>query len=109
MSQERESPLSAIRHEDGLALCCSHCGSEYTHHYAVDVYFRNEDKNSGVHSFTTRAGTRADSHMTDNPSRRRSGIRVRCSCEQCDGITEIIVEQHKGETLLSTRAMPRTE
>jgi hypothetical protein len=39
-----------------------------------------------------------------NPSSRRNGVVIRFWCEDCDVISELTLEQHKGNTLLRWRS-----
>jgi len=38
-----------------------------------------------------------------NPSRRRDGLAIEFSCENCPAILELTIKQHKGETFFAWR------
>ena len=73
--------------DDVLVCPADGCEGEYLHQERVDVFFREEDAESGMYSSTTRNVTivHDDMHtdMDKNPSHRRDGIAIYFTCEQC--------------------------
>ena len=80
---------------------CPHCGSEHTHHSGVDVYARVQEDAEGYHAKVDRTGVRVDSNLSGNPSSRRDGLVVHLWCEMCYYTHDLLIRQHKGQTLLS--------
>lgn len=84
---------------------CPSCGGDNLHHYRVLVYTRSsEDSETGtvVDVDNKQTTTYNSVPMWENPSGRRDGLRILCTCETCADIVEISVVQHKGTTFLST-------
>lgn len=92
---------------NGMLLCPS-CGGPNLHHIAVDVFVRPEDgADSRVSLHVPDVGRPFKAMPPDNPSARRSGIRVAFICEWCrmpdtDDYRVFFLElaQHKGDTLI---------
>src|SRR3974390_3166696 len=94
----------------GDRLICLRCGEEHLHHGTVTVFGRREDeddvtiievKDQIAHSCViANAGS-------GNPSVRRDGITIEFWCEQCDGISELCIAQHKGWSMVEWRAPVR--
>ena len=40
-----------------------------------------------------------------NPSRRRNGVVIECSCERCGAWFALAVAQHEGQTILTVEAL----
>jgi hypothetical protein len=77
---------------------CPYCGDEHLHHENVEIFDRTEDAEVGRHVIVNASG--AHLSMEGNPSNRRSGVKIRFSCEGCDKKPELFLVQHKGETML---------
>jgi hypothetical protein len=71
----------------------------------VIVYERREDEPKVLRTVVSRGGgVRVDYVVdNDNPSSRRHGVAIVFSCEHCDGGPELVIAQHKGETLIGWR------
>ena len=86
------------------AIVCSHCGSEFLHHYEVEVYNRTtEDSEEGTYISVKGAKTTVKSNsyeMMENPSRRRDGVAITFECENCRELTEVVLIQHKGQSFI---------
>lgn len=86
-------------------LVCPSCGSEYTHTAGVKVVHRAED---GPASAIVARGT-AVRLIVDQPidspspvsSVRRGWIEVHGWCEQCEDGWMLVLQQHKGQTVVS--------
>ena len=92
-------------------LQCAWCGEGYLHHLEVHVFARRkEDGQTYRTAIDATAATVAFPQPVscrENPSSRRSGVKILCSCELCHGITALTVAQHKGATQVeSVRALP---
>ena len=98
-------------------LECQHCGSDNLHQSAVVWFARLEDApDANTTAFSILKHDLYD-HKADpadmatyilpatklkltNPSDRRDGTHVLFMCELCEGITTLIIEQHKGSTYM---------
>ncbi len=95
--------MSLVRYSevfDGAIRCP--CGGDHLHHQTIEVFTRDgEDAPQGTVVMVRhhQASVRRDS-MTDCPSGRRSGIRIRFECESCDQKRALVLVQHKGHTLV---------
>ena len=87
----------------GDDLLCPKCGCNNLHQTSVDVYFRPEDAEHGIHAYVDFEGVKTDMDVDNNPSARRSGLYVTFECEQCDGDKDLLIYQHKGTTYLEWR------
>lgn len=88
--------------DDGLAhfvLHCPVCGFEFTHQRRVEVFEREEDKETGLRVTVTRDEVSQNSDLTGNPSSRRQGLTVDFYCENGCYFT-MALSQHKGQTFL---------
>lgn len=88
----------AIDFEQG-ELLCPHCGGNYVHHGAVEVFNCKEDANEGLHVRIEGDSLTADRNLKGNPSSRRHGLRIALWCESCKGNSYLTIAQHKGNTL----------
>tara|TARA_R110000868_G_scaffold125056_1_gene330555 strand:- start:44 stop:499 length:456 start_codon:yes stop_codon:yes gene_type:complete len=100
----KDKMLGSHRHtvdidRDNLFYCSS-CESIDTHQKSVDVFFREEDSDTGVATHVDDNGTTSTSDQTDNPSPRRDGIVITLECEYCPVITKVNIVQHKGGTYI---------
>ena len=103
-----------VNFNDLNELVCPNCGSNYLHHYKVEVSDRGEDdeyvlytsirtgdypgcEGSSPYSTSVKQITNTKSR---NPSYRRHGLRVLFWCENCDIEPELMIAQHKGCTIL---------
>lgn len=88
---------------DDWQVVCPKCGFEYVHHDAgpVEVWQRSED--TGDPGYAVLSGGRGVKAIAraENPSLRRSGIRLHFWCEGCAGRFALTFAQHKGETLVN--------
>jgi hypothetical protein len=87
----------------GDDLICPKCGCNNLHHRMVDVYFRPEDAEHGIHTHVGYGGAKTDMDVSGNPSARRSGLFITFECEQCEGDKMLDIYQHKGTTYLEWR------
>jgi len=92
---------------DDDALCCPHCGCNYTHQHGVEIFDRSEDAATGlfvgVHGKKLTVNTEAS--MKNCPSSRRHGVRILFDCESCDAESELTIVQHKGNTYINARVL----
>ena len=86
-------------------LKCNNCKSGYLHQYQTDVFERSEEEDAGMHTMILHGLTSVDGNMTGNPSSRRHGLTVRCTCEECDHETILSIYQHKGATIMGARSV----
>ena len=108
----------------GNPLCCPLCLEEWPdgrgvwlHQYGVEAFFREEDREEGVHGYVSDTKSFLDvggdcGGTSRNPSSRRSGLIVYFFCEWCSNlhpegtendpivILELCISQHKGVTLM---------
>lgn len=84
---------------DGLE--CPSCGGEYLHHKQVWVYERDAEDGPGtVVLVKGSADVRVERRPADELPGRRDSLMVQFFCENCDAEPTMMVEQHKGQTLL---------
>ena len=89
-----------------MIILCAVCGSEWTHHRAVDIHERACEDAPTASSRVYGDGA----PRSANPSSRRDGLVIRLYCEECDATTtELAISQHKGQTFLERRAIGRAE
>lgn len=84
--------------EEGQMRCLN-CGNKYVSFYSVQVVFREEDAEKGLNFCVYVPGgytVTDDLFPGNNPSARRSGIRVAFRCENCHMVTEFSLAEHKG-------------
>lgn len=83
---------------------CANCGESQLHHYEVQTYFREDEDCNGTFTSVDRQSVVTTNYddMRNNPSSRRDGVRILLDCETCEGLTELTIVQHKGQTFLST-------
>ena len=98
-------PVTLIRpanEGDEWQVICPKCRFEYVHHDngPVEVWQRSEDSGeSGYAVLSGEQGVRAIA-PAENPSLRRSGIRLHFWCEGCGEKFALTFAQHKGETFV---------
>jgi hypothetical protein len=68
----------------------------------VVVHNRSAEDGESKAILVTQCGAGAVLNVPSNPSRRRDGLSVAISCEQCDRITWLHIYQHKGQTFVET-------
>jgi hypothetical protein len=86
-------------------LQCPHCGTEYTHQYCVEIFWRDkEDSDTGCHVVSYNnlepQVTLNSDYMCESPSLRRDGLIIRFVCEACEKHSALTIAQHKGQTLV---------
>lgn len=85
-------------------LLCQNCGSDYLHHWSIDVWNRTtEDATDGMHISVAKQRIAIDTEMEGNPSPRRDGVAIRFYCENCDVLSVLHIGQHKGQTFFEMR------
>jgi hypothetical protein len=109
--------IKRINQMNDKVLECQHCGSDNLHQSGVVWFARLEDASvDNTTAFATLKNDLYDSKSDPadmvmyllpasklkltNPSDRRDGTHVLFMCELCDGITTLIIEQHKGSTYM---------
>jgi hypothetical protein len=100
--------MASIQVSEDAQLYCPGCGSVNLHHELVTVFNRREDQSAVVVTTISPAGYEEPSITTvmttagyGNPSARRHGLRIRFTCEQCPGVFDLTLAQHKGTTFLT--------
>jgi hypothetical protein len=86
-----------------MTMNCAHCGCDYVHHICVDIHRRFQEDGQTESARIYGAGEVS----TQNPSSRRDGLVIILECEQCDGLTQFSLEQHKGQTFMAIGKIPR--
>lgn len=82
---------------NGLEVQCSNCDSEYMHFEEIHTFSRKrEDAEEGTKVVATREGVSLETNMEGNPSSRRDGVAIYLSCEYCNQITKLCIDEHKG-------------
>ena len=89
-------------------LQCPHCKHDKIHQIETQLYCREEDKDevlvlvsmyTGMISQTKTSKT-VRSISISNPSFRRQGMRIIFKCEGCDEYPQLVLHQHKGDSIL---------
>jgi hypothetical protein len=103
MSDTTTYPVETEPHGTKQLLKCPQCGDSWMHQMCVDVFSRAEDSENPTHVRTKGDSVSIDRDNEDNPSSRRSGIRIGFSCELCDQTRDgpeigawLCIVQHKG-------------
>lgn len=107
--REKENDMEIKRedYEEG-SLACPHCDGTYTHHTKVQVFTCSEDMHEqevlidGTGTVSVFPSNNDGTRREGNPSRRRQGIRIGLYCESCNGLFDLTIAQHKGNTLIDT-------
>ena len=87
-------------------LLCPECGTDYTHHRRVTVFWRDrEDEPFGSCIRSSQDELSATRRQYGNPSARRDGISIDCRCEACKTLFRLHIAQHKGHTLIQTEVI----
>lgn len=77
-------------------------GCENLHQESVEIFDRSEDCDTGLHVWAKLGEPiLVDENMSGNPSTRREGLKIKFSCECCEGrVHTLNITQHKGETFM---------
>jgi len=93
-------------------LLCPKCGFDYLHHEKIEIFERQaEDDKQGLHlvvasradstvAASSRINVLTNTDISENPSRRRNGMKISFWCEGCDVVSVLVIEQHKGQTFM---------
>lgn len=91
--------MNKIEMNDEHILLCPSCGESNLHHCIVGVYNRvMEDSTHGIHLEVNGGVVTQDKDLSGNPSKRRNGIAISFTCEQCDDEHILNIIQHQGQT-----------
>lgn len=82
----------------GSELTCPNCKNNNLHQERIEVFDREEDADTGIHTTVDKGKVLVDNDLTGNPSRRRQGLSIFFRCEHCDAMPKLSVYQHKGCT-----------
>ena len=81
---------------------CPNCGGTNLHQQDKWIYHRSqEDSPTGLRIRISEIVYTEDDIMCMNPSSRRDGIEIYFSCETCDVISKLTIQQHKGTEFVS--------
>ena len=87
--------------KDGILLCPD-CGFDYLHQVAVEVKFRDNEDGDGTQVICSQKESKITRFKNEDEKRtRRDIIFVYFTCENCDGIKRMVIDQHKGQTIIS--------
>lgn len=87
--------------DDDILLKCPLCDSTYLHHERVEVFNREEDDVTGLHTNILLDNVSVDNNLDGNPSKRRNGLKIYFWCEGCSENSAMSIVQHKGSTYFS--------
>jgi hypothetical protein len=107
----RQSSSDTIRihrshwRDGDFALCCPGCGGNCLHHNMVTVYSRRDERRTVETRISGRIATMdlVPSDRCSNPSSRHDGLAISFWCEGCSLVSELTIEQHKGQTFFAWR------
>lgn len=94
--------------DDSREICCPHCKSEYTHQRETIVRRRRGEDGPGVRVAVDGAGNAASAELGADAAEwagRRNDVAILLDCEDCEGRSVLLVQQHKGQTLVVVRPM----
>ena len=87
--------------ESEEVLECSKCNTDCLHQESVVVFQREEDKQEHITLVGRHfSNTRIEEILFKNPSRRRQGVNILFSCENCGGAMVLQISQDKGQTTI---------
>lgn len=96
--------LNLVDEGDYYTLRCSKCKDLYTHTEEVIIQTRAEDEDGTeirIKDCETSTSSVTVRHLPkSNILNRRANVYINISCEACNHITNICIEQHKGSTML---------
>jgi hypothetical protein len=99
----RDPAPAPLRFDHQPALLCPFCNFEYVHINVVNVGARGEDGPPYRISVDAVAGNvNEEPEFGEALSSRRHWVELVVDCESCSG-GSIVLAQHKGQTLVSTR------
>lgn len=82
-------------------LSCPMCDFSYLHQKAVEIWNRDED--AKIDGVRVSENSEVGKAVGTNPSPRRDGVSISFSCEGCGHIGELVIAQHKGQTVMEWR------
>jgi hypothetical protein len=95
------------------SIRCPACQCEYIHHDTVTIFERKTEDAPSHAIVVERIGQVSNitgaKAKRGNPSSCRNGVAIRFWCECCDALSELTIEQHKGNTLLRWRSASDTK
>ena len=84
----------------GDTLCCP-CGEENTHQIGIRVCFSQyEDSDKVRTAYADRKTTETREEFRTPDVGRRDAVFIHITCEHCDRLSVLRIQQHKGRTLL---------
>lgn len=107
MTEEEVVTVHHVKIDEGTGhsvLCCPRCGHSQIRHSMVAHHLREKEDGLSSVSFLPKQ------HVTplgDNPSARRGAVVVSFECERCGPDLELTITQHKGDTQLGWRYIPK--
>ena len=88
-------------------LQCPHCEHDHIHQVETQLYCRDDSEDAVLVLVNMYDGmiSQAKAPPGSNPSTRRHGMRLIFSCEGCDEYPQLVMHQHKGDTVLEWEAV----
>lgn len=105
---EMEPTFNPAGFDHETELLCPSCGSNYLHHERVEIFERNEDEKKGIHIVVNDGEATIDTSLNGNPSKRRHGLTIYFSCENCNASPALSLAQHKGSTYINFKPNKET-
>lgn len=85
-------------YDNRQTLKCPHCGGEWLHHGAVEIWNRKDEDDNGEVVRVDEKGVASASAIDPAFVGRRDDIRVSFWCEGCSNKPTLVIWQHKGQT-----------
>lgn len=88
------------------AVCCANCDHEFTYQKTVVVHLRDMEDGPGKAVEVNRDGVLERRLPKDSKlwAGRRDDIVIALDCENCDEPSELVIQQHKGQTFVFVRS-----
>jgi len=83
---------------------CPNCGCDYTHHYEVEIFWKNAERSDTGRRVTVRSGKVMKENNAKGIRRSSQGydVLIHFYCEYCDAISTLAIIQNHGITNLET-------
>jgi len=85
---------------DHNPLMCPLCGFDHLHQTSSTCYWRPEEDGIAIQTISRKDGIVCTRNVRNAPGRRDT-VCIEMKCEGCWKTSTLIIEQHKGQTLLS--------
>ena len=95
--------MKAIKVNSENEILCPVCGGNFLHHSSVNVFTRDSEDGPGTSALSTHEGISITRKDDKEIYGRRDAIQIEFWCESCGenaSPKRLIINQHKGNTLI---------